>query len=377
MDKTTSYLLFLRYCLSDNMTVPNCVAEIDWHGLLDFAKKQSIAGIYGHTILSDNKELNDCGWKGNKPDAKAVMAWLRKTKEIKERNKKVNKYCIKTTEGFTKAGYRSCIIKGQGNNIFYKDPYIRTSGDIDIWVDGDRWELFKFVKDMFPDVPFKCQHIELPIWKDIPVELHFYPMYLENLWSNRKLMQFYKENKEKQFANNIYLPGEEKKVSIPNHFFNAIFQLTHINVHILIEGIGLRQFIDYYYVLKNLTEEERISVCKLVKKLNIHHLAASVMYIEKEILGLNEKYLYIKPDEKRGRRLMKEIEICGNFGKYDKRMNVENESFWHRQIRKIIKNSKFIYDYPSEELSEPFFRIIHFIWRQWYKLRWKIHCMTN
>lgn len=48
------------------------------------------------------------------------------------------------------------------------------------------------------------------------------------------------------------------------------------------------------------------------------------------------------------------------------------ESFWHLQIRKIAKHARFVFDYPTEEISEPFFRFAHFIWRQWYELKWKL-----
>ena len=36
---------------------------------------------------------------------------------------------------------------------------------------------------------------------------------------------------------------------IPTVEFNIIFQLTHIYSHLMNEGIGLRQLLDYYYVL--------------------------------------------------------------------------------------------------------------------------------
>ena len=372
------YLSFLRFCLSPESEVPSCVANIDWLKLYDFANMQSIAGIYAYTITGDDARLTACSWMGNKPGAKEVLKWMKKKILIQRQNEELNTHCVKTVRGFTKGGFRTCILKGQGNTLFYRDPYIRSAGDIDIWVEGGRWKVFRFVRNLFPDAPFKCQHIELPIWKDIAVEVHFYPMYLENLWANRKLQKFYRQHEAEQFAHFVTLPGTDEQIAIPTPFFNAIYQLTHINVHILIEGIGLRQFIDYYYVLKNLTDEERKEAIRLLKTMNLGHLAASVMYIENTVLGLEDQYLLTQPDEKRGRHLLHEIEICGNFGKYDTRMNhgfdpktnQDKEGFWHVQVRKIIKNSHFITDYPSEELSEPIFRIAHFIWRQWYQVKW-------
>ena len=43
--------------------------------------------------------------------------------------------------------------------------------------------------------------------------------------------------------------GEQGEIAIPTAEFNLIFQLTHIFSHLMNEGIGLRQLVDYYYVL--------------------------------------------------------------------------------------------------------------------------------
>ena len=100
-------------------------------------------------------------------------------------------------------------------------------------------------------------------------------------------------------------------------------------------------------------------------------LASAVMWILKNIFGLPDENLYIEPDEKRGRRLLEEIERGGNFGKYDPRKPAD-EGFWHLQFRKTKQHAGLLMDYPSEELSEPLFRIAHFVWRQWYQLKWRL-----
>ena len=43
--------------------------------------------------------------------------------------------------------------------------------------------------------------------------------------------------------------GEQGEIAIPMVEFNLIFQLTHIYAHLMNEGIGLRQLVDYYFVL--------------------------------------------------------------------------------------------------------------------------------
>ena len=45
--------------------------------------------------------------------------------------------------------------------------------------------------------------------------------------------------------------GEQGEIAIPTSEFNLIFQLTHIYAHLMNEGIGLRQLVDYFFLLKN------------------------------------------------------------------------------------------------------------------------------
>ena len=45
------YLDFLRFALTDNSVVPDSVANINWQGLLRFAKEQAVVGIYARRIL--------------------------------------------------------------------------------------------------------------------------------------------------------------------------------------------------------------------------------------------------------------------------------------------------------------------------------------
>ena len=80
------------------------------------------------------------------------------------------------------------------------------------------------------------------------VEVHYRPSFLLCFWHNRKLQKYYERVKEQQFSHRVML-GEQGEIAIPTAEFNLIFQLTHIYSHLMNEGIGLRQLVDYYYVL--------------------------------------------------------------------------------------------------------------------------------
>ena len=78
--------------------------------------------------------------------------------------------------------------------------------------------------------------------------MHYRPSFLLCFWHDRKLQKYYGMVKEEQFSHRVML-GEQGEIAIPTAEFNLIFQLTHIYAHLMNEGIGLRQLLDYYYVL--------------------------------------------------------------------------------------------------------------------------------
>ena len=60
--------------------------------------------------------------------------------------------------------------------------------------------------------------------------------------------------------------------------------------HFFFEGIGLRQMIDYYYLLRRgFTEEERKETVRVLKYTNMERFARAVMYVMHDVLGLSHQ----------------------------------------------------------------------------------------
>lgn len=51
---------------------------------------------------------------------------------LEKANIRLNDAAIQVSEWFRKKGFRTCILKGQGNALMYPNPYSRTPDDIDI-----------------------------------------------------------------------------------------------------------------------------------------------------------------------------------------------------------------------------------------------------
>ena len=167
---------------------------------------------------------------------------------LEKANVRLNDAAIQVSEWFKKKGFRTCILKGQGNALLYPNLYSRTPGDIDIWVEGGDKRVISFVRSISPHEKACYHHIEFPSYKGVEVEVHYRPSFLLCFWHNRKLQKYYERVKEEQFSHRVML-GEQGEIAIPTVEFNIIFQLTHIFSHLMNEGIGLRQLVDYYYVL--------------------------------------------------------------------------------------------------------------------------------
>ena len=232
---------FLRFCIGSAKEIPGSLKEVDWKELYRIAQKQCLVGV-----LFDSIKKLPAEYVGMKKEL--LLQWMAESQMLEKANVRLNDAAIQVSEWFRKKGFRTCILKGQGNALMYPNPYSRTPGDIDIWVEGGDKRVISFVRSISPHEKACYHHIEFPPYKGVEVEVHYRPSFLLCFWHNRKLQKYYERVKEEQFSHRVML-GEQGEIAIPTVEFNLIFQLTHIFSHLMNEGIGLRQLLDYYYVL--------------------------------------------------------------------------------------------------------------------------------
>ena len=232
---------FLRFCIGSAKEIPDSLKEADWKELYAIAKKQCLVGVLFDGIKKLPAEHVEM-------EKELLLRWMAESQMLEKANVRLNDAAIQVSEWFRKKGFRTCILKGQGNALMYPNPYSRTPGDIDIWVEGEDKRVISFVRSISPHEKACYHHIEFPPYKGVEVEVHYRPSFLLCFWHNRKLQKYYERVKEEQFSHRVML-GEQGEIAIPTVEFNLIFQLTHIYAHLMNEGIGLRQLVDYYYVL--------------------------------------------------------------------------------------------------------------------------------
>ncbi len=355
----SAYIDFLKYSLEGNLPLPKSAKEIDWRLMMLWAKKQAIVGIIYGGILNVGRSLDI--------PFNILMEWIGYTQQIEIRNRQINKKIGEVCNQYIRDGFRNCILKGQGVALYYPNPLLRTPGDIDIWLEGGRDKVMEYVTEKYGNLLERYHHVELEMENDIEVEIHFTPSYMHSPFSNKRLQEWFHNQKEEQFRNLVELEDCETKVAVPTKEFNTVYLLEHIYRHLFSEGIGLRQVIDYYYLLRSSTKLEirKEKLEMTLKSLGLWKFSGALMWVLHEQFGLKKDYLIAEPNAREGKFLWNEIMIGGNFGQYDMRLRAhQNEGFLRRNVRMAVRNMRFVKHYPEEALSEPVFRIGHYLWRK-------------
>ena len=365
MNDITAFFDFLKYCLGNKGNMSRVIAVMDWQKLYSFASKQAILGLCFDGIERLGKEYPE-ELRLNPIERELLMIWMGKAQQIRRQNMKVNMVASKLYSMLRGDGLRCCILKGQGNALMYPNPYSRTPGDVDVWIDASRERILEYAQKKFElGDDIRLQHLETSLY-GVPVELHFFPCSMNNPIYHARLQKWFRRNADLQCSHIVGLPDGAGDIAIPTSAFNVVYQLCHLYHHFFDEGIGMRQIIDYYYVVSmlNVNCEMLTWLPKDLKHLGLWKFAGAVMYVLHEALGLSEEKMIAPMDEKRGKLLLVEILNGGNFGKhFTKYGHFTQQGMAKKYFLKIWRNMHFVRYYPAEALSEPIFRTWHFFWR--------------
>ena len=356
----------IRLSIGTNNSLSHQPSDSEWNALYKMAVQQSLIGI---CFAGVRKYINI--FKRNNSETiipkKIYFQWLGTAAHIQERNESMNKHCVEFEQKLLKDGYKSCILKGQGLAALYGDLNdLRQSGDIDTWVLGTPKEIIKWAKKTGNLTFYDYHHADLSLYNDTEIELHYRPTLSRNLLRNTRLQKWFKEEGEKHIVFN-----EKLGFSVPDYTFNVILTLNHNFWHLMYEGVGMRQILDLFFVLRNVNDSKLIEVqneaLKLIKYFHLQRFTAASMWIMKEILGLEEKYLICNPNEKAGRFLLEEIIQSGNFGKFDKRLKKDRHRTKTDLMMSWIKhNFRLINYYPTDVLWTPIGILKISLWKRWY-----------
>ena len=352
----TLFFELLQIALGQQTQLSAVPTLAQWHELYRMAQKQTLVGVLWAAIERLPAE--------QRPPKEVLLQWFMMKERIVKMNRLLNQRAVETAAYFRSEGFSNCILKGQGIATLYPDPLLRTPGDIDIWLGGGREKVYAFARDRVGLQGLTYQHIHYPLHKDAEVEVHTTPGVLYAPMANHRLQRYFEACAGEQFSHEVALPEGVGSISVPTAEFNRVYILLHIYMHLFGEGIGLRQVLDYYYVLRqSATAESRERTVATLRQLRMLRFARAMMWVQQEVFGLEEEYLLVTPDEREGRFLLSEIMLAGNFGKYDERIDrASHHKLLPRLWNSLLRNWKFFVRYPHEIIWNVPFRTWQYVW---------------
>lgn len=348
-DNNTMELLteFIRVSLGTQSKLSKSPSIAEWDELFVMGQRQAIAGVLFTALdkLSNNNQ---------KPPTELLFEWLGVYEQIRNTNRKINKCCLELSQHFLSHGIKTCILKGQGNALLYPDKYCRTPGDIDIWTDADKDIIRKLVRKKYPNVAECSWHIDYPFYPDTKVEVHYIPSYLRHPKYAKRLQAFYEEYKVMQFVHFVEMPESGGIIAVPTFEVNVIQQLSHVMRHYFVEGIGLRQIIDLFYLLSS-NNEKNVDYQGLLSSLGLLKFSRAIMWILHEKMGLEKDKMIVPSDSKRGRSVYEDILRGGNWGRYDKRKHslISNIYGMYPFVERALRQGIL---FPEEAVITPIYR---------------------
>lgn len=331
----------------------------EWEKLYRVAESQAILGI----CFAGVKRLQETGYSVPAP---LFMQWLAMAAKIQQRNGDMDQKTAEVWGLLNKAGLKCAVLKGQGVADIYgirneelgirnnSLGMLRQSGDIDVWVKGGFYVVNDFVQKTRPTDDIAYHRFHYDMYADTEVELHHRPTLMRNLFDDKRLQRWCDS-----FGADTFVMTE-KGFAVPSLEFNRIFILTHIYRHFLFEGIGLRQLMDYYFVLKASPQPspEREEEITLIKRIGMQKFAEAVMWVLEHVFGLEREYMLCEPDEKEGRFILNEIMLTGNFGHGDSRY------IGNSKVKRMTKHGlHLLMHYPSEVIWTPIWLVYHKVWK--------------
>lgn len=395
---------FIQIAIGTKETLPVAVTDNDWLRIYTFCKQQALLGIGFTAVEKIHKQGIEC------PKALRTK-WMALALQIEKHNEALNGQCRVLSEQYEHDGLQCCILKGQGNLLNYPKELCkrRNPGDIDIWtiagnagipidvqtgrntVDYITYHgkkgVIEYVKMQHrlsgtnANPIIRYHHIEAPNMGDTPVEIHFRVGHINSPLHNRRMQRWFDRQADVCMKNKTQMG-----FSVPTASVNVVYQMTHIFTHFFDEGVGLRQLMDYYFALRLwhndcmekkdfqsqgmwmeglgtpvMSKEE---VMHTLKSFGMGKFAAAVMWVFQTAFAMPDEWLICPPDKKRGKELLDEIMLAGNFGQYDERgKDMKNGGMIKHGLWKLKRVMRLVSSYPEEALWEPFFRVWHLGWR--------------
>lgn len=356
------FLELIRVSIGTQDALSRPLSEKEWAKMYEMAKKQSLVGICFAGIQRLGADADD-GYAKIGLSEIQYFTWMGMSYKIQMRNEAMDGYTSKVLEYFRSKGFACSVLKGQGvARLYGAHACLRQSGDVDVWLSCTRKELYELSqKELGAIEGITYHHVHYNKWPDVDVEAHIHPSFLSSPIRNFALQKFCELNKPVENSGNEPCAQLCMEKDAPTLVFNRVFILLHCYRHFCGHGIGLRQLLDYYYVLlQGFSEKERKESMLWIDRLGMAKFCKATMWLMQEVFGMDKRYLLCEPDADNGKFLLEEVLRSGNFGRGDEASQI-SDSAVKRYIYNLKRDARTIRICPHESLWDPIFNIYQYV----------------
>ena len=287
---------------------------VEWGRVLRLAKSQSVLGVVGQVMLTDEDLVNRIPQELKVRIKQFVMMNVL-THEL------LNKTLVKVVSALRDGAVEPVLLKGQGIARNYPRPELRQCGDIDLYVGLENaekaHELLASIADKIDakELVSVDKHFHVTMPGGVEVEVHRYTQ-KQSASKSDEIRQT--ASGMGTSSNLVAYDFYGVPVNTPADDFNAFYIFDHLLHHFLTSGVGLRQFCDWMMFLH-----------KRSGKLNqeyLHRLLVDMEMLEPwqvlgcvlvDKLGLPEAEFpfFNRKQERKAEKIMRRVFAEGNFGK--------------------------------------------------------------
>ena len=356
----------LQVAIGNQKVLSKSPSQEEWRGLFTLAKQQALLGICfaGVKLLKSQQQT---------PPADLYMKWMGMAAMIQQRNEVMNRRCVEAQSLLAEDGLQSSILKGQGVACLYPDHLhmLRQSGDIDIWVPCGMQKAMAIARKRYGEVEYDYVNAHIPMFKDVEVELHWRAQSMAKLFRNQTLQRWLEreDTKCQILGGKASLPDGEE-ITVPTAEFNAVYLLLHAYRHFFESGLGLRQVMDYYFLLHNVGLNHGLDGMK--STLGMDRFDRALRWVMWHVFEQEDEHSLLAgsmKNEKDGRFVLEEMMRNGNFGHHDSRIKqVSKDGRWQSIFTNLQHSWLIARKYPSEALWMPIWIVWHYVWKRTKKI---------
>jgi len=286
----------------------------DCSKVLHYATEQSLLGLVLNTFVR----------YGVKMGLKNVTKGLMVMETIRNGNARINENIKEMADILNANNIHYVVFKGQTVGVDYPNPDLRASGDVDFYVVPEQYnEAYRLLADAFGVEKEKL----------LKLDKHDSFEYKGNVFEMHFEMETFGSKKHQRYYNSVYEKSinEERGVMdfhgtrllVLEPTLNVIQVFKHLFYHLLVEGVGLRQFCDLAMIIhKHKNEVNRQELETHLKKIGYYKAFIAVGALLVKHLGMKKEDFPFDIPDKYGKWADKILETTlqrGNFGRYNRK----------------------------------------------------------